>query len=73
VYLVARHAPGGLQYLTAEGTWARARRCGEAMPLELAVAIVRDYVRHGVRGVHARDAWRNALTCRPVGRPRASE
>lgn len=69
-YLVARHAPGGLQYLTDEGTWTRVRSEGEAMPLDLATDIVRDYTRRRVGGVHVRNAYRHALTLRPVGRPR---
>lgn len=71
MYVVARHAPGGLLYLTSESTWTRGRRDAEPMPLDLAAAIARDYARSRVRGVHVRNAYRHALTCRPVGRPRA--
>lgn len=73
LYYVARHAPGGLAYLTEEGTWTRERCHGETFDdFGLARGIVDDFARARLRGVHLRNAYSHVRTCRCAGRPRAA-
>lgn len=72
LYVVARHAQGGLSYLRDDDTWTRERCLAETFPLDLAASIARDYVKAGVSGVHVRNERRQPLTCNPRGRPRST-